>query len=68
MTAKKYSIVVEYYRTTKDIEARRPASVGDSGFSGLTYKQALVCLSKMSSDPVCGMIRCNVIVESDNQE
>jgi hypothetical protein len=65
MNAKKYDIVVEYYRTTKDIEARRPARVGNSGFSGLTYNQALVCQSKMTSGRVCGMIRCNAIVESN---
>lgn len=65
MNANKYDIVVEYYRTVNDIEARRPARVGDSGFSGLTYEKALICQSKMASDRVCGMIRCNVIVESN---
>lgn len=58
-----YNIVIEYYRTVKDIEAGNPCKVVESGFKPMTLKEAEVCKSKMSDDRVCGYNRINKIVK-----
>lgn len=58
-----YNIVIEYYRTVKDIEAGNACKVVESGFKPMTLKDAEVCKSKMSDHKVCGYHRINKIVE-----
>lgn len=62
-----YNIVIEYYRTVKDIEAGKPCKVVESGFTPMTLKEAQVCKSKMSDHKVCGYHRINKIVEASEQ-
>lgn len=58
-----YNIVIEYYRTVKDIEAGNPCKVVESGFKPMTLKDAEVCKSKMSSHSTNGYNRINKIIE-----
>ena len=58
-----YNIVIEYYRTVKDIEAGNPCKVAESGFTPMTLKEAQVCKSKMSNHPTSGYHRINKIIE-----
>lgn len=62
-----YSIVIEYYRTVKDIEAGNACKVVESGFKPMTLKEAEVCKSKMSNYKVCGYNRINKIIEVGKQ-
>lgn len=58
-----YKIVVEWYKSKKDVELGKPCTVVDSGFSkDLTLHEAGILKSKMSDTPVCKMIRINKIV------
>lgn len=58
-----YKIMVEWYKSKKDVELGKPSSVVNSGFSkDLTLHEAIVLKSKMSDAPVCKMIRINKIV------
>lgn len=60
-----YNIVIEYYRTIKDIEAGKPCKV-ESGFNTMTLKEAEACkskMSKMSNHPTNGYHRINKIIE-----
>ena len=59
----KYRIDVHYYRTAKDVEDGKPVRVENSGFEGLSLKEAYTCKNKMSPESVNGLIRANVIVE-----
>lgn len=59
-----YKIIVEYYRTKQDLEGNLPYRVADSGFDKLTLEEAYICKSKMSEEPVLGMIRVNKVVYS----
>lgn len=63
-----YNIVIEYYRTTKDIEAGNPCKVVESGFTPMTLKEVEVCKSKMSDHEVCGYHRINKIIEVEVSE
>lgn len=47
-----YNIVIEYYRTIKDIEAGKPCKVVESGFTPMALKEAEVCRSKMSNHSI----------------
>lgn len=62
-----YNIVIEYYRTVKDIESGNPCKVVESGFKPMTLKEAEVCKSKMSDHKVCGYRRINQIIEAGKQ-
>lgn len=62
-----YNIVIEYYRTVKDIEAGNPCKVVESGFTPMTLKEAEVCRSKMSNHPANGYHRINKIIEVSEQ-
>lgn len=63
-----YNIVIEYYRTVKDIEAGKPCKVAESGFTPMTLKEAEVCKSKMSDHPTSGYHRLNRIIEVEGIE
>lgn len=62
-----YNIVIEYYRTVKDIEAGKPCKVVESGFKPMTLKDAEVCKSKMSNHPTSGYHRINKIIKVGEQ-
>lgn len=57
-----YKIMVEWYKSKKDVELGNPCKVVDSGFSkDLTLHEAGILKSKMSNTPCCKMIRINKI-------
>lgn len=60
-----YKIIVEYYRNKQDLETGNPCKIADSGLDNLSLDEAYACKSKMSEEPVCGMVRVNKIVYSD---
>lgn len=62
-TEKLYTIAVEYYKTKRDVEEGKPNRTGESGFKPMPLQAAIVCKSKMSGHPVCGMIRINKIIQ-----
>lgn len=62
-----YNIVIEYYRTVKDIEAGNPCKVVESGFKPMTLKEAEICKSKMSNHPASGYNRINKIIQVGEQ-
>ena len=68
ITHQLYNIVIEYYRTVKDIEAGKPCNVVESGFKPMTLKEAEVCKSKMSDHSINGYNRINKIVEVEVSE
>ena len=47
-TEKLYTIVVEYYKTKRDVEEGKPNRTGESGFKPMPLQAAIVCKSKMS--------------------
>lgn len=63
-----YNIIIEYYRTAKDIEAGNPCKVVKSGFKPMTLKEAEVCKSKMSDHSINGYHRINKIIEVEVSE
>jgi len=61
-TEKLHCIVVEWYKSKKDVELGKPYTVVNSGFSkDLALHEAVVLKSKMSDAPVCKMFRINKI-------
>lgn len=62
-----YKIVVRYYSNKANFADGFYQSEHESGFSGLSLREAQTCLNKMSNENVGTLIRQNLIVLEDKK-